>query len=52
MLFYILSFFVLGVIAAYLGFGHLAGAFALISIVLAFVFLVLFAGSIIKHLLL
>jgi uncharacterized membrane protein YtjA (UPF0391 family) len=33
-----------------LGFGHLAGIFGSVSKILAFIFLVLFAGSIIKHL--
>ncbi|MBY0281149.1 MAG: DUF1328 domain-containing protein [Alphaproteobacteria bacterium] len=52
MLPYILSSFILGIISAYLGFGRLAGIFALISKILAVIFLVVFVGSLIKHLLL
>ena len=52
MLTYIITFFVLGVVSAYLGFGHLAGVFALISKVLAIIFLVLFVAGLVKHLLL
>jgi uncharacterized membrane protein YtjA (UPF0391 family) len=51
MLAYTLAAFILGIISAYLGFGQLAGIFALISKILAVIFLVLFVGGLIRHLL-
>ena len=51
MLAYSLAALILGIISAYLGFGRLAGTFALISKILAVIFLVLFVGSLISHLL-
>lgn len=50
MLPYILASFILGIISAYLGFGRLAGIFALISKILAVIFLVFFVAGLIKHL--
>jgi uncharacterized membrane protein YtjA (UPF0391 family) len=47
MLNYIITFFVLAVIAAFLGFGGLAVQFAEVAKLLTFVFLVLFIGSLV-----
>ncbi len=49
MLNYIITFFLLAVLAAFLGFGGLSGAFASIAQLLAFVFVVLFLVSLIRH---
>lgn len=49
MLNYVVTFFLLAVLAAFLGFGGLAGAFASIAQFLAVVFVVLFLVSLIKH---
>jgi len=51
MLNYIITFFVLAVIAAVLGFGGLAADFAVIAKFLALIFIVLFVASLIYHLL-
>lgn len=51
MLHYIISFFILAIIAAVLGFGGLAGTFAEIAKLLAVVFVVLFLGSLVYSLL-
>lgn len=47
MLNYVITFFVLAIIAAILGFGGLAGTFAEIAKFLALVFVVLFVASLI-----
>ncbi len=47
MLNYIITFFVLAVIAAFLGFGGLASSFAGVAKILAFVFVVLFIASLV-----
>jgi uncharacterized membrane protein YtjA (UPF0391 family) len=49
MLNYIITFFVLAVFAALLGFGGLAGAFAQIAQFLALIFVLLFVASLIYH---
>jgi len=46
----IITFFLLGIIAAVLGFGGLAGTFVSISKTLAVIFLVLFVASLIYSL--
>jgi len=50
MLYYALIFFVIAVIAAILGFGTAAVAFAGIAKILFFIFLVLFLASLVMHL--
>jgi uncharacterized membrane protein YtjA (UPF0391 family) len=50
MLNYIITFFLLAVLAAFLGFGGLAADFAGIARLLTMVFLVLFVASLIYHL--
>lgn len=50
MLSYIITFFILAVISAFLGFRNLAGAFSQIAKILAVVFLGLFLFSLIRHL--
>jgi len=47
---YIVTFFLLAVLASILGFGSLAGTFSEIAKVLAIIFLVLFLLSLIRHL--
>ncbi len=49
MLNYVITFFLLAVLAAFLGFGGLAGTFASIAQFLAVVFLVLFIVSLLRH---
>jgi uncharacterized membrane protein YtjA (UPF0391 family) len=49
MLHYIIVFFVLAVLAAFLGFGGLAASFAGVAKLLTLVFVVLFVGSLIYH---
>ncbi len=49
MLYYALVFFVIALIAAFLGFGGLAVTFAGIAKILFFLFLVLFVVSLIAH---
>lgn len=51
MLNYVITFFVLAVLAAFLGFGGLATSFAEIAKFLALVFVVLFVASLIYSLL-
>jgi uncharacterized membrane protein YtjA (UPF0391 family) len=51
MLSWVITFFVLAVIAAFLGFGGLAGSFVAIAKFLAVLFVVLFAISLIYSLL-
>ena len=51
MLNYVITFFLLAVLAAVLGFGGLAGTFAQIAQILAMIFVVLFLASLIRHLL-
>jgi len=45
MLSYAITFFVIALVAAFLGFGFIAGTAAMIAKVLFFIFLVLCAGS-------
>ena len=49
MLNYIIIFFLLAILASFLGFGALAGTFALIAKVFAIIFLILFIVSLIRH---
>jgi len=49
MLNYVITFFLLAIIAGFLGFGGLAGTFASIAQFLAVVFLVLFIVSLLRH---
>ncbi len=49
MLFYIVVFFSLAVISAFLGFGSLAGTFSQIAKVLSVIFLILFIISFLRH---
>ena len=49
MLNYVITFFLLAVLAAFLGFGGLAADFANIARFLALVFVVLFVFSLIRH---
>jgi uncharacterized membrane protein YtjA (UPF0391 family) len=49
MLNYVITFFLLAVLAAFLGFGGLAGTFSQIAQLLAIVFVVLFFVSLIRH---
>lgn len=49
MLNYVITFFLLAVLAAFLGFGGLAGTFASIAQLLAFIFVLLFIVSLIGH---
>lgn len=51
MLNYIITFFVLAVLAAFFGFGGLASNFASIAKLLSLIFIVLFVGGLIRHLL-
>ena len=48
---WIISFFILAVIASILGFGGLAGTFAEVARVIAIVFIVLFLGGLVYRLL-
>lgn len=50
MLNYVVTFFVLALIAGFLGFGGLAGSFAAIAKLLAVIFVVLFVASLISSL--
>ncbi len=49
MLYYALVFFVIALIAAFLGFGGLAVAFAGIAKILFFLFVILFVVSLVMH---
>ena len=49
MLNYVITFFLLAVVAAFLGFGGLAGTFSQIAELLAVVFVVLFLVSLFRH---
>jgi uncharacterized membrane protein YtjA (UPF0391 family) len=49
MLYYALVFFVIALLAAFLGFGGIAVAFAGIAKILFFLFIVLFLVSLIMH---
>ena len=49
MLYYALVFFVIALIAAFLGFGGLAVAFAGIAKILFFLFIILFVVSLVMH---
>jgi uncharacterized membrane protein YtjA (UPF0391 family) len=49
MLGYAITFFLIAIIAAVLGFGAIAGTAALIARVLFLIFLVLFAVSLVSH---
>jgi len=49
MLYYALVFFVIALIAAFLGFGGLAMAFAGIAKILFFLFIILFVVSLVMH---
>lgn len=49
MLNYVIIFFLLAILASFLGFGELAGTFSQISKVLAVIFIVLFIVSLIRH---
>lgn len=49
MLNYVITFFLLTILASFLGFGGLAGTFSQITKILAVIFLVLFVVSLIKH---
>ena len=49
MLNYIITFFLLAVLASFLGFGELAGTFSQIAKIIAIVFLVLFIVSLVRH---
>jgi uncharacterized membrane protein YtjA (UPF0391 family) len=51
MLNYIVTFFILAIVAAVLGFGGLAASFAGVAKILTFVFLVLFVASLVYTLL-
>ena len=51
MLNYIVTFFLLAVLASFLGFGDLAGTFSHIAKILAGIFLILFVLSLIRYLL-
>ena len=50
MLSYAITFFIIAIIAAILGFGVIAGTAAMIARVLFLIFLVLFAVSLLSHL--
>lgn len=50
MLHYIIIFFILAAISAFLGFGNLAGTFSQIAKILAVIFLALLVLSLVKHL--
>ena len=47
---YIITFFLLAILASFLGFREMAGTFSHIAKILAIVFVVLFIGGLIKHL--
>ena len=47
---YIITFFLLAILASFLGFGGLAGTFSYVAKILAVIFIVLFIGGLIKHL--
>ena len=47
---YIITFFILAVLAALLGFGGLAGTFVEVAKILSFVFIVLFVGGLVYSL--
>jgi uncharacterized membrane protein YtjA (UPF0391 family) len=49
MLYYALVFFVIALIAAFLGFGGLAVAFAGVAKILFFLFVILFVVSLVMH---
>jgi uncharacterized membrane protein YtjA (UPF0391 family) len=49
MLYYVLVFFLIALVAALLGFGGLAIAFASVARLLFFIFLVLFLVSLVMH---
>jgi len=49
MLYYALVFFVIALLAAFLGFGGLAVAFAGVAKILFFLFIVLFVVSLVMH---
>lgn len=49
MLNYAITFFLLAIVAAFLGFGGLAGTFSQIAQLFAVVFVVLFIMSLIRH---
>jgi uncharacterized membrane protein YtjA (UPF0391 family) len=49
MLNYVITFFLLAVIASFLGFGGLAGTFSQIAQVIAVIFVVLFIVSLLRH---
>jgi uncharacterized membrane protein YtjA (UPF0391 family) len=49
MLYYALVFFVIALLAAFLGFGGMAVAFAGIAKILFFLFIVLFVVSLVMH---
>jgi uncharacterized membrane protein YtjA (UPF0391 family) len=49
MLNYVITFFLLAVVAAFLGFGGLAGTFSQIAQFLAVIFVILFLASLISH---
>jgi uncharacterized membrane protein YtjA (UPF0391 family) len=49
MLYYALVFFVIALLAAFLGFGGLAVAFAGIAKILFFLFIILFVVSLVMH---
>lgn len=48
---YIITFFILAVLAAFLGFGGLAGTFAELAKFLSVIFVVLFIGGLVYNLL-
>jgi len=49
MLNYVITFFILAIVAAFLGFGGLAADFASIAQFLALIFVVLFVLSLVAH---
>jgi uncharacterized membrane protein YtjA (UPF0391 family) len=49
MLNYVITFFLLAIVAAFLGFGGLAGTFAQIAQLLAVIFVILFVASLVRH---
>jgi len=49
MLNYVITFFLLAILASVLGFGGLAGTFSQIAQILAVIFVVLFLASLVRH---
>jgi uncharacterized membrane protein YtjA (UPF0391 family) len=49
MLYYVVVFFILAVVSAFLGFGNLAGTFSQIAKILSVVFMISLIISLIRH---